>query len=386
MDEVSYLQELAELQSKGLKRDIPPSLGPGLINLSSNDYLGLSQHPQVKEAAEKAVKQHGAGATASRLLAGTHDLHRRLETELTRFLGKERVLVFPSGYHINVGVLPVLMKTGDIIFVDELCHASILDGVRLSESRFCTFEHNNVDHLESLLRTRRSNYKRAVIVTEGIFSMDGDTGILPEIVFLAKKWKTMVYLDEAHSFGLMGAEGRGLAAELDLLKDVDIFVATLSKVLGSQGGFVACNATLGDLLISRCRSFIYTTALSPANAGAALAALRLLPSCEDRRKSLQQASQNLKEKLTELGYETLKSQSQIIPVWTGDIETTKKLSDYLFSVGYFVPSIRPPTVPHGQGRVRLSITHEVLQQGLEGIVRAFSSYQEMLRRIKESVV
>ena len=383
--EDSFRRELKDLEQQGLKRVIRNPQTNKLINFSSNDYLGFSHHPDVIRAASKTLLDERVGGTSSRLLAGSTAAHQTLEKNLADFLSKEAALVYSSGYHANTGILSTLAQGGDVIFVDELCHASILDGIRLSKARFCTFDHNNPDHLEGLLRKRRPLYHRAFIVTEGIFSMDGDLGMLQEISFLAQKWKALVYLDEAHSFGVLGPQGKGLAAQLGLLKKVDIFIGTLSKALGSQGGFVATTKEIVDLLVSRSRSFIYTTALSPVCAAAANAALGILPQCEDRTQSLLKASERIRQYLKKLGFNTLKSQAQIIPVWTGDIQSTKNLSDYLLSFGFFVPSIRPPTVAKGEGRVRLSITHDVVQIGLKQLTHAFSSYSLKTKNLGEKI-
>ncbi|MCB4757564.1 MAG: 8-amino-7-oxononanoate synthase [Elusimicrobia bacterium] len=380
--EFGFEDQLKLLEERGLKRILPERWGDGLLNFSSNDYLGLANDPRVKSAVLKYLQEGAVGGTASRLLSGSSEGHLQLEESLAKFLSKEAALVFSSGYHANTGILPVLAEAGDMIFVDEFCHASILDGIRLSQARFCSFSHNNPEHLESLLKRRRSQYRRAFIVTEGVFSMDGDFSIIPEIVKLARRWEALVYLDEAHSFGVFGAGGRGLAAGENLLDEVDIFVGTLSKAIGSQGGFVAAAKTLIDLLISRSRSFIYTTALSPACVAAAQAALNLFPKLDDRRHMIQEESRNLKGKLNQLGFDTGKSQTQIVPVMTGDLKTTKSLSDYLLSQGIFVPSIRPPTVPVGKGRVRLSVTYETVSDGTERVAEAFVKF----RKGEDSVV
>jgi 8-amino-7-oxononanoate synthase len=330
-------------------------------------------HGAVKEAAEYAIRDYGTGGTSSRLLAGTCKLHVDLESELARFLAKEAALVFSSGYHANTGLLPALAGPGDVLFVDRLCHASIIDGMKLSGARFYTFEHNNLDEAEQLLREKRPEYKRAIIVTEGVFSMDGDKPDLKRLCAIAHANDTLVYIDEAHSLGLFGLSGRGVASEQNVLDQIDIFVGTLSKSLGSQGGFVASRKSLIDYLVTKTRSFIYTTALAPASAAAALAALRLLPVMESRRTFVLKTAAAAAAKLRERGFKVMSANSQIIPVWTGSLEATQKLSEHLFAQGFFVPSIRPPTVPANEGRVRLSITLEVAERGIENLIRAFEN-------------
>lgn len=369
-----YLEQLNDLKRQGLKRELFNKSAFQGLNLSSNDYLGLSSHPRVKQAAKEALENYGTGAGASRLLAGTLQMHRDLERALALFLDKEAALVFSSGYHVNTGLLSVLLDPGDVIFMDRLCHASILDGIKLSGVRFFTFEHNDADDLTALLKAKRNSYHNAMVITEGVFSMDGDFPPLAEIIKAARQYSALVYLDEAHSLGVFGSDGRGVAAQYALLKDVDVFVGTLSKTLGSQGGFVAARQVLIDLFVSRCRSFLYTTALAPAMAAAAHEALRLLPACEDRRSEILKAARHIRTSLEEMGYDPMKSGSQIIPVWTGDLMSTQRLSEHLFQHGFFVPSIRPPTVPVGHGRVRLSITHDVVLNGVDKLLKSFKEF------------
>ena len=362
--------DLNELRAKGLARSLRVRDQADLVNFSSNDYLGLSMHPSVIAAATQALTQFGAGGTASRLLAGTLPPHSELEAALARFLSKEAALVFSSGYHANTGIIPALLGVGDIVFFDRLSHASIIDGVRLSGATFSAFHHNDMNDLSARLKKSRSKGRRALVVTEGFFSMDGDRPPLKDVVRLAREWDAWVYLDEAHSLGVTGPEGKGLAAEEGLLGEIDVHVGTLSKTLGSQGGFVAGSRLLVDTLISRCRSLAYTTALAPANAAAALQALRLLPDLTDSRQELSHASDLIRSALKAMEYNCLQSASPIVPVLVGSVEATRTLSDYLLSQGFFVPSIRPPTVPVGEGRVRLSISLPVLKH-VNNLIEAF---------------
>ena len=362
--------ELTGLRAKGLARALRDREQPGLVNFSSNDYLGLASHPAVIDAATEALRRFGAGGTSSRLVAGTVAPHSALETALADFLNKEAALLFSSGYHANTGIIPALVSSQDIVFFDRLSHASIIDGVRLSGAPFSAFDHNDAADLESLLKKRRAKGRRALVITEGFFSMDGDRPPLKEVVRLAKEYGAWSYLDEAHSLGVIGPDGRGLAAEQAVLNDIDVHVGTLSKTLGSQGGFVAGPRVLIDFLVTRCRSLAYTTALAPAMAAAAHAALRLVPSLEKERADLAAASESVRAALMKMGFSCGESRSQIIPVMTGTLEATKALSDYLLTQGFFVPSIRPPTVPTGEGRVRLSISLPVLND-VNALVHAF---------------
>lgn len=366
-------QELSNLDEKGLRRRLSFRDQLAHINFSSNDYLGLSVDPSVIHAAVKAVEKWGTGAGSSRLLAGSLSVHQELEESLANFLGKEAALVFGSGYHTNTGILPSLACSHDVIFFDHACHASLIDGVKLSQAQFYSFRHNDMGHLEKRLHTKRSHYDQAFIVTEGLFSMDGDFGPIEEICGLAKQWNALVVVDEAHSFGVYGEHGRGWAHERHVLSHIDIFVGTLSKTLGAQGGFVAAAKPVIDMLITKSRSFIYSTALAPSSAAAALAALKRLPDMERRRSFIKQQAHTLANELTKMGYRVM-SNSIILPVWTGDIQMTKQLSDHLFTHGFFVPSIRPPTVAAGEGRVRLSMTYSSVASGLDQLIEAFLSY------------
>lgn len=370
----AFAAELESLEKQGLARSLS-STKDNIVNLSSNDYLALSKHGQVIASADEAVQNFGTGGTSSRLMAGTNALHQNLETRLASFLDKEAALVFSSGYHTNTGVLPALAGPEDLILFDRLSHASIIDGIRLSRATFFGFEHNDLEDLENQLKKRAAGRRHVWIVTEGYFSMDGDAPPLREIVDLADRTNALVYLDEAHSLGVTGPQGRGLAAREKVLSRIDVFVGTLSKSLGSQGGFVAATKVVINLLLSKCRSFKYTTALAPACAASASTALRLLPQMEDRREKIFTAAETLRYLLKNLGFDTLKSCSPIVPVWTGDVEATRKLSEHLFSCGFFVPSIRPPTVPVGEGRVRLSMTYDNIGD-VEKIANAFARYSK----------
>lgn len=379
-----FNEEIKLLEQQGLKRSV--YVYSGVINLSSNDYLGMSHEPSVIKKAEEALRKYGLGGTSSRLLAGTKNPHIILEERLASQFGKEAGLVFSSGYHVNTGIIPVVMGVGDLVLVDALCHASIIDGVRLSKARFVTFQHNDMAHLGTLLQKKRQLYNRVIIVTEGVFSMDGDIPPLREIVKLAKQWNALVYMDEAHSMGVFGPQGKGLAAKFDLMNDIDIIVGTLSKTLGSQGGFVVGSRSLKELLVSKSRSFIYTTSLAPACAAGALEALQLLPQVENKRQNILRAAEKIREKLKALGFDTFKSESQIVPVRTGGVSETKKLSDYLLTCGFLVPSIRPPTVPVGEGRVRLSMTSELASSDLDRLIEAFARYKHNFTQEKAILV
>ncbi|MFN0117224.1 MAG: aminotransferase class I/II-fold pyridoxal phosphate-dependent enzyme [Elusimicrobiota bacterium] len=380
----SFKEELDDLESRGLKRTLPKEEAGSLINFSSNDYLGLSREPEILKIVHEAIEKYGVGGRASRLLTCKEDPYSYIENDLKNFLRKEAALVYGSGYHTNTGVLKALTTSSDFILFDRLTHASLIDGIRLSQALYRSFEHNNLEELKEKLTRYRKKAQRTFIVTEGIFSMDGDKPNIKEIVRLAKEWDCLVYLDEAHSLGILGHEGRGLADEQGVLEEIDIHVGTLSKTLGTQGGFVAGNQNIIDLLISKSRSFIYSTALSPLSAEAARAALGLFPKLEEKRQKVLDVAQYVRQELSHMEFDTLTSQTQIIPVWTGSAEMTQVLSYHLKSAGLFVPSIRPPTVPMGEGRVRLSISYEVVQH-VEKLLKAFKLFKYRPRREKNIV-
>jgi 8-amino-7-oxononanoate synthase len=329
--------------------------GRELVNFAGNDYLGLRRHPDVLAGAKRAMDAYGLGAGASRLLAGTTPIHAELERALAEFLGFERALVFASGYQANVGVLSSLAGEGDVLILDALCHASLIDAGRLSKARMRVYPHADVARLEKLLATH-ADYRRRFVVTEGVFSMDGDLAPLAEVVALAERYDAWLVLDDAHAFGVLGETGRGTAERLGVrLPARTVFVATLSKALGSQGGFVAASGEAVDLLVNRARSFIYTTGLSPACAGGALAALEFVRE-PSRRTRLHALAADARRRLKAAGANIPDGETPIIPVLVGEVEATLKLSERLFDAGLFAPAIRPPTVPKGAARLRLSLS------------------------------
>jgi 8-amino-7-oxononanoate synthase len=311
--------------------------GREVINFAGNDYLGLSMHADVRAAAVAAVERYGAGAGAARLVTGTRSLHAELESAIAAWKGVERALVFPTGYAANLGVLTTLGDAGTTIFSDELNHASIVDGCRLAKAKTVVFAHNNLGQLETLLTNVPG---RKLVVTESIFSMDGDAAPLPELAALCARHGALLVMDEAHA-----ALGSSLAAHR---LDLDYLVlGTLSKTLGSLGGWVAGSAALIDLLINRARSFIFTTGLSPADAAAALAALRIYRSAEGER---------LRRRLrSHIDAVRPKHSSAIVPIVIGDEDSTLAASNLLLDHGIYIPAIRPPTVPRGTSRLRLTL-------------------------------
>ena len=326
-----------------------------VILLCSNNYLGLANHPALKKAANKAIKEFGCGSGASRLISGTMSLHEELEKKIASFKGTDAALVFNSGYHANIGVLSALMKKRDIIFCDELNHASIIDGCRLSGVETKMYPHKNMDYLEGLLK-KSKKFKKKLIVSDGVFSMDGDIAPLPEIRFLAKKYSAFTMIDDAHATGVFGKNGKGITEHFHLpANQIDIQMGTLGKAIGSFGAYIAGSKELINYLINRARSFIYTTALPPSVLAASLAAIEIIQSKPDLRKKLWRNVAYFKKGLQKAGFKNIDSQSQIVPVMIGNSKKVVMAGEYLFNKGVFVVGIRPPAVPRKKERLRVTV-------------------------------
>lgn len=348
--------ELAKLEQASLLRRIP-SAHPNCSNFSSNDYLGLSQHPRIKNAFREGIEKYGAGSTASRLICGSMDPHRELESAISSAKGTETSLTFATGYSTAVGVITALMQKGDTIVLDKLCHACLIDGARMSGATLRVFPHNNTEKLDSLLRTitaKADADSRILVVTESIFSMDGDTAPLREICQLTREHNCLLMVDEAHALGIIGPTGMGLAEELGIQDQVDFHMGTLGKAAGVAGGYLATSQQWADLIVNRARSFIYSTAPPPAQAAAAAESIRLIQSKEGKQ---------LREKLwqnIQLFRETAKMSgacmSAIIPWMIGASEDALAMSARLRERGFHVPAIRYPTVPPNTARLRITLS------------------------------
>lgn len=345
--------------------------GRSMLMLASNNYLGLAAHPAVKRAAVEAIERWGAGAASSRLIAGTLAIARRLEESLARLKRTEAALVFGSGYLANIGTIPALVQAGDTVLSDELNHASLIDGCRLSRAAIKVYRHRDLDHLKSLLEDSRGA-RRRLIVTDSVFSMDGDLAPIAEIVDLARRWRAAVMVDEAHAIGVLGPGGAGLVAALGLESEIDVQMGTLSKALGSYGAYVAGSRVLIDFLINRARGFIFTTGLPPAMVAAAQAALELLAREPERIKSLWSNANFLRARLEGAGFRLVPTATPILPVLVGDSRAATELQKALFERGIFVTAIRPPTVPPGTARLRVTpiATHTLAE--LEQAADAFA--------------
>jgi len=346
--------------------------GQEYIDFSSNDYLGLSGHPKLIKAAKGAMDEFGIGACASRLLSGDFKLHYQLEEKIARFKNKEAALFFNSGYQANTGIISSLYAKGDAIFFDRLSHASIIDGIILSQAIFFRFQHNDIAHLELLLKKERGKFKGALIITESVFSMDGDKAPLKELVNLKEKYNCKLFVDEAHATGIFGKNGSGVVEEEGLEEKTDFIMGTFSKALAGFGAYLASSKAVVDYLINTCRSFIYSTALPPAIVASNLASIDLVKEEPNRRIKLLENSRYLREALRNKGFQ-VKGESQIIPVITGDNLKTIKLADKLKKMGYWIVPIRPPTVLKGQARLRLSLSFNHEKEVLAKLIDDISS-------------
>ena len=332
--------------------------GRELVNFSSNDYLGLADHPALKEAARRAIDRFGTGSGASRLICGSLAPHHALEEKLAAFKGTQAALAFSSGYAAAVGTLGALLGKGDVLIIDKLVHASIVDGARLCDAKLRVFAHNDLNGLEDILKWAADRKGRKIVATESVFSMDGDLAPLREIVELKDRYGAWLMLDEAHATGLFGQNRRGLAEAFELGDRVEVSMGTLGKALGSAGGFICGSRPLIDVLINRARSFIFSTAPPPSQSAAASAAIELLQSQEgeDRRAQLWRRVDQLKNALITSQWKTPIVKSAIVPLIVGEETRALEMAAALHGAGILLPAIRYPTVERGEARLRLSIT------------------------------
>jgi len=347
--------------------------GKDVINLSSNNYLGLTTHPKLIAASVKATEWYGVGTGAVRTIAGTMNLHEELERRLADFKHTQASLTFQSGFTANTGVLQSLLKDEDVIISDQLNHASIIDGIRLSRAQRKVFPHKDMDGLESVLKETQSARVR-LIVTDGVFSMDGDIAPMPQIVDLAERYGAIVMIDDAHGSGVLGKNGRGTVNHFDLDGRVQIQIGTLSKAIGSVGGYVAGDEILRDYLIHMARPFLFSTSQPPGVVASCIAAIDVLEQEPEIIDRLWENTRFFKEKLTDLGFNTGRSETPITPVIVGEAPQAMALSDKLFERGVFAQGIGFPTVAKGQARLRTIVsaahTKEQLQQALDAIAEA----------------
>lgn len=360
---MSINEKLLLLKKKGLYRQLHPRVMTGgmyyeegrrILNFSSNDYLDLASDSRVKKGAIDAINSFHTGATASRLMSGNLRIHEELESELAQLAGKESALVFGSGYLANIGLFSAIAGEKDEIFADRLIHASLIDGIRLSGARFRRYRHNDLNHLEALLKKSACKGTK-LIVTDSVFSMDGDIADLKEMETLSRKYDALLVVDEAHAFGIFGGGG-GICRIKDNEVAADVVIGTLSKAFAGYGGFIVCSRDLRELLINKARSFIYSTGLPPSCLGSAISAVRIVNENPGLGEKLIAKAHNLSSLLTGYGIEVGNSKSQIIPIHIGENEQALTVSESLSYKGIIATAIRPPTVPPGTARLRLSVT------------------------------
>jgi 8-amino-7-oxononanoate synthase len=370
-------QGLSDLEARSQRRSLAEIAG---VDLCSNDYLGLAPEPAMREAVLQAVREAPRMAgTGSRLLSGHLDLWEEIEQEFANFAGTQAALYFGSGYAANIGLLTSLLATNDVVFSDELNHASLIDGIRLSGARRMIYPHGDMNALEAALLTAEHHGGRKFVVTETVFSMDGDVVPLPDLLGLCQRFGVVAILDEAHATAVHGPSGRGISAEVGAAKveiaDV-VIVHTCSKALSSAGAFVCGSPALKEHLINHARTFIFSTAMPPYMAGQIRAALRLARGMDARRAELLARSRRLAAGLRSQGFDTAASSTQVVPVVVGGNEETLALAEYLQQRGFAVRAIRPPTVKHGRARLRLSITTAIPEDELKRLEEALGAWRE----------
>lgn len=343
--------------------------GREVIQLSSNNYLGLTNHPKLKQAATEAIEKWGVGTGSVRTIAGTFTIHEAFEQELAKFKHTEAALVFQSGFTANVGVIASILSEADIVISDELNHASIIDGIRLTKAQRAIYHHSDMEHLEQVLQKAQSARTR-LVVTDGVFSMDGDIAKLPEIVELCEKYDAIVMVDDAHASGVLGKQGRGTVDHFDLHGRVQIQIGTLSKAIGVLGGYVAGPQVLRDYLIQRARPFLFSTSHPPAVTAACHTALQVLQTEENWIEQLWENTRNFKSKLTKLGFDLGASETPITPIMVGDEALTMRFSDELLQAGVYAQGIAFPTVAKGKARIRTMMTAQHTQTEIDTALSA----------------
>lgn len=341
------------------------------LNLSSNDYLGIAEN---KDALDKfmQIADFSFGSASSRLLTGSSYVYAKLECLLAAMFGKDKALIFNSGYHANTGIMSSLLSKKDVVFCDKLNHASILDGIKLSEAKMFRYKHLDYENLEELLEKHRAEYENAVIVTESLFSMDGDIADLNRLVELKRKYNTVLVVDEAHAYGVFGEKGLGVAEVQGCIKDIDLIVATFGKAIGSVGAFCAGSDVFINYLINKCRPLIFSTALPEVNVAFTYCIItEILPNMKEERRKLLLNAQKLREKLTEFGLQTM-GESHIVPVILGSNKRAVECSKFLINSGYYLLPIRHPTVAPGSSRVRISLRADIGYDEVENLPELIS--------------
>ena len=389
MPKLDFLKDdLNELHNSGLYNVIRTLEGPNdpwvkingkkCLNLTSNNYLGLAHHPEMIKAAKEAIDKYGVGAGAVRSIAGTMDIHLKAEEALAKFKGREAAIVFQSGFLANAGVIPAIIRKEDVIFSDELNHASVIDGCRLTKAPILRYKHNDMAELEKLIK-ENLHYERKYIISDGVFSMDGDIADLKTVAEFGEKYNCVTVVDDAHGEGVLGKGGRGIVNHLGLGERIDIEVGTLSKAFGCAGGFVAGRKELIDWLRQRGRPFLFSNALSPCEAAGVLKAVELLEKSEDLVNKVWENSKYFKASMKELGFDIGNSATPITPIMLGEAQTAHGMSKRLFEEGVFAMALGYPTVPKGKARIRVMVSagHEKkdLDYGIERFVKVGKEFK-----------
>lgn len=385
--ELGFLKEkIQELKDEGVYRKLPVMgsasdaevelNGRKVINLSSNNYLGFANNPRMKKAAIDAVEKYGVGSGAVRTIIGNMDIHEKLEETLAKFKREEAAFIYQSGFNCNAGTIQAITEAGDLIISDELNHASIIDGARLSKAAKTIYKHSDMVSLEAVLKENKDKYRNMLIITDGVFSMDGDIAKLPEIVDLAEKYGAMTYVDDAHGSGVLGESGRGTVDHFGLHGRIDFTIGTLSKAIGVIGGYVAGSKTMYEWLSHRARPVLFSTSLPPAAVGAITEAINMLTESTEYTDRLWDNAAYFKEKMGSLGFDTGHSETPITPVIIGDEAKTMEFSKRLLEKGVFVSGIVFPTVPKGTGRLRCMVTAAHSRDQLDKAVQAFKEVGE----------
>ena len=356
--------------------------GKRVLNFCSNNYLGLANHPRIIEAARKSLETHGIGPAAVRTIAGTMDLHLELEKRLAAFKGVESAITFQSGFSANIGTIPALVGKADAIFSDELNHASIIDGCRLSGAKIIRYAHCSPDDLNKQLQTQRASYERAMVITDGVFSMDGDVAPLDEIYNISKDYETILMVDDAHGEGVLGKGGRGIVDHFNLHGKVDVEIGTLSKAFGVVGGVVAGNPVVVEWLRQRGRPFLFSSAMTVPDAAACLAAVDLLEESTELVDRLWDNTRYFKAEMERLGFDTGDSTTPITPIMLGEAPLAQQFSRELFDNSVFAMAIGFPTVPRGKARIRVMISASHSREDLDQGLQAFAGVGRKLGVIR----
>lgn len=383
-----YQQQLADLKAQNQFRQLPQLIHQGrfiqregntMLNMSSNDYLGLANNEALRQAFFTQYQDQLPALTSSssRLLTGSFPIYDELESLMAQAFGRESALLFNSGYHANIGILPALADKKTLIVADKLVHASMIDGIRLAQCEFVRFRHHDYAHLEQILQKNDRTFERIIVVTESVFSMDGDCADLTQLVALKQRYpQVMLYVDEAHAIGVLGENGLGLAEQQGCINQIDILVGTFGKALGSMGAYVICDQVIRDYLVNKMRPLIFSTALPPFNVAWTHFVFQQLPHLQGERTHLAQLSQYLRQAIVEIFQVPMPSESCIVPYILGDNELTVRTAQRLQQQGYYCLPIRPPTVPKSTSRIRFSLTADMQVAEVEQFIACLQELAE----------